>query len=91
MDELDIILTEQLYAARSRKIQVKRLKKLMPTDHNLYIMEDKIDKKILFLENMIKDKKIKPKRRLNIKRKIFKMYVHMKFIFVSVFVRKKKK
>ena len=91
MDELDIILTEQLYAARSRKIQVKRLKKLMPTDHNLYIMEDQIDKKIMFLENMIKDKKVKPKRRLNIKRKIFKMYVHMKFIFVSVFVRKKKK
>jgi hypothetical protein len=91
MDELDIILTEQLYSARSRKKQVKRLRKLMPTEPWLVKGEKQIDLKIVFLETMINDKKIKPKRRINIKRKLIRLYVHFKFICASVFYRKKNK
>lgn len=90
MDELDIILTEQLHSARARKKLVKRLRKLMPTEPGLNILDSKIDGYICFLESMIRDNKVKPKRRINIKRKIFKLFVHVKFICMSVMIRKKK-
>jgi hypothetical protein len=91
MDELDIILTEQLYSAKSRKKHVRRLRKLMPTDRNLAQLETCIDNKMIFLGNMIQDKRIKPKRRINIKRKLFRFYINVKFIYLNVLFRKKRK
>ena len=89
MDELDIILTEQLHIARASKKSVKRLLKIMPNDPGLIQGEKLIDLKIVFLESMIKDKKAKPKKRINIKRKIFKIFVQIKFLIYTIANRKK--
>ena len=89
MDELDIILTEQLHLARSRKKTVKRLSRMMPNDPGLIHGDKLIDLKIVFLESMIKDKKTKPKKRINIKRKIFKIFVQIKFLIYTIANRKK--
>lgn len=90
-DDLDVILTEQLHFAQTRKKLVKKLRKLMPSDPNLVLMDNKIDMTIIFLETMINDKKIKPKPRINIKRKLFRIYIHFKFICLSIIIRKKNK
>ena len=91
MDELDIILTEQLHSARARKKLVKRLRKLMPTEPGLNILDSKIDGYICFLESMIRDNKVKPKRRINIKRMVFKFIVSVKFIYLTLLFGKKKR
>ena len=91
MDELDIILTEQLYSARSRKKLVKRLRKLMPTEHALVEIDNMIDLKIAFYEEMISDKQTKPKRRINIKRTLLKLIVSVKFVYLTLLFGKKKR
>ena len=89
MDELDIILTEQLHIARASKKSVKRLMKMMPNDPGLIQGEKLIDLKIVYLESMINDKKIKPKKRINIKRKLIRFFVHIKFIIFNIAIKKK--
>ena len=64
-DELDEILLEQLHAAKRRKKLVKKLKKIMKNEHLLYVCDEMIDKRTVFLESMIHNKSLllrKPKK-----------------------------
>ena len=68
MEELDNILHEQIILAHRRLKQIKRLYKIMPDDRHLPELENMVQKKIQFLNDMMSEKQKKRKRKINIKR-----------------------
>jgi hypothetical protein len=91
MDELDIVMTEQLYSARRRQKLIKRLRRIMPTDPGLIKAEIQIEQTILYIQSMINDKKAKPKKRINIKKILYRFIIHCKFIYLAIILGKKKR
>lgn len=62
MNELDEILLEQLHVARRLRHKMRKARKLMGNDPTLLYCQEANEKRIVFLENMIKDKSLLHKK-----------------------------
>jgi hypothetical protein len=92
MEELDNILHEQIILAHRRLKQIKRLYKIMPDDRHLPELENMVQKKIQFLNDMMSEKQKKRKRKINIKRTFKHIVYAVRFMyFWKVLIKRKKK
>ena len=88
-DELDIILSEQLYSARRRLKAINRFLKLMPNEPWLLQGKKRCEMNIIWFESLINDKKLKKRKRINIIRTLTNVKYYVRFFRFFTIKRKK--